>query len=545
MTTTSRIGRTRKRQRGVAIVWFMISLTALLGLAAMTVDVGLWYHEKAIAKMAADSAALAGAWCESGAACQWTSGTTITAYQLASDYASVNGASMPSSTDLTPDYKGNGNWVNAVVEVPMHTVFAGIFGLDTSGEYITASATADYIGGDLKFYNSSNGLGVSSAYNYSVFGPMAYHDYGDEWSVKYLDSGTVNANYQASGYKGYYFDLDINSNYVSKYGSKFQVELFDPSCYDSGSGQQIDEIRTQNTAITSYTEATDITTTWFTVQYQNSTTGGQWLTATSTNSSAPAQVAYTGQSYAHLQWVDDPNMEIDTSSYPSDTTFRVNATSTDPNITDPWNVNMDGSSENGFNLRAGPPEPSKDIQTPSGDSDNGGTQVNIVSMGQTAAALQTTTGQAAEESAWASAYNTDGIGIAADGNMQLNINNANNNSSTTTAVPLDFGAIPATVDGVNVLGGTFTVTRFDTDVGATALTYEDAGSTPANLQIANGGIKNSDNDDTVYQDTFTVNTAGEITGTYTGGSSDTSDWSAAYAGFPGQIALVGESGLSY
>jgi hypothetical protein len=497
-----------------------------MGLAAMAVDVGVWYHEKALAKKAADAAALAAAWCYSGNTCAWN-GATSTAQTVANNYAADNGAL--SDVKLSYPYAGHGNWVNAYVKVPMKSVFAPVFGFSATGKYVTASATADFTSNKRDFPSGKSGLGVSAAYNYSVFGPMAYHSYGDEWGTKYLNNGTINPNYATGGGRfGYYFDLNINANYQSTYGSKFQVELFDPSCYVTSSGQQVDEIRPQNPSIPGYEETTETTTTWFTVQYLDQSTG-QWTDATAVNGNT-AQVSFSGESWPHLQWVDSANMQIDMSQYPANTSFRVNVTSTDPSIADPVNANLNGSSENGFNLRAGPLEPAGDLQNQDGSN-------NIVTMGQNTTA---TSGQAAEESAWSIAYGTNGISVAASGNMQLNINNANNGSNTISAVPLDLGNIPA-----DALGGTFTVTRFDTDVGATSLYYYDNGATPSNLKIANGSLANSKGDDTEYQDSFTVTQAGEITATYTGGTADTSDWSIAYSGFPGRISLVGQQGLSY
>jgi hypothetical protein len=339
------------------------------------------------------------------------------------------------------------------------------------------------------------------------------------YSTKFMNDGSANSQYASSGRYGWYFNLNIPSGYQSTYGNKFQVELFDPSCYDSGTGLQVDEIR--DPAV-STGQTTNITTTWYTVQYLNSTTNGQWLNATATNGNM-ARVSFTGETWAHLQWVNNPNMQIDLSSFPSGTSFRLNATSTDPTVADPVNTTLNGSSENGFNLRVGPPESSGNYTLQS-DGVN-----KVVTMGQN---TSTSTGQDAEEHAWATAYGgSSGIQTAASGRMQLNINNTN-------SVPLNFGSIPS-----NALGGTFTVTRFDTDVGYTSLDYYDNNTHVTSA--SNNLVMGSHGDDVLSQDTFTVNQAGAITATYVGGASDTSDWSLAYNGFPGRIALVGQSGLSY
>ena len=57
------MGRLRRvhGERGVFLVWFTLLFTALLGMAALAVDVGFWYADKRKAQDAADASALAGA----------------------------------------------------------------------------------------------------------------------------------------------------------------------------------------------------------------------------------------------------------------------------------------------------------------------------------------------------------------------------------------------------------------------------------------------------------------------------------------------------
>jgi Putative Flp pilus-assembly TadE/G-like len=91
----------RKDERGQAIVLMTISLVVILGMAALVIDVGNWYHTKRRLQGTADAAALAGA--------QKLPNDPSGAQAMALDYANRNGGDVAganivvSSTELPND----------------------------------------------------------------------------------------------------------------------------------------------------------------------------------------------------------------------------------------------------------------------------------------------------------------------------------------------------------------------------------------------------------------------------------------------------------
>jgi hypothetical protein len=79
-----------REQRGQAMVLTVLFITALLGMAALVLDVGHWYRTKRDLQAVADSAALAGA--------QALPGNTGLAASLAQQYATKNGGPVPTVT---------------------------------------------------------------------------------------------------------------------------------------------------------------------------------------------------------------------------------------------------------------------------------------------------------------------------------------------------------------------------------------------------------------------------------------------------------------
>src|SRR2546428_14012094 len=78
----SGMSRTRN-ERGQVVVLTVIALTVLLGMSALVLDVGAWFHSKRQLQATADASALAGA--------QMLPDTPGTAISTALDYANKNG----------------------------------------------------------------------------------------------------------------------------------------------------------------------------------------------------------------------------------------------------------------------------------------------------------------------------------------------------------------------------------------------------------------------------------------------------------------------
>lgn len=120
-------------QSGQAILMTVLFLTVLVGVAALTVDVGSWYREQRQAQATADSAALAGA--------QVLPSDTAQAQTLAADYAASNGGGVQDIT-LRSDFEPNDTVVVRVrKDVP--SFFANIFSIDHATVAATAAARAD------------------------------------------------------------------------------------------------------------------------------------------------------------------------------------------------------------------------------------------------------------------------------------------------------------------------------------------------------------------------------------------------------------------
>jgi len=90
--------RLRARLRdesGQVLVFVAVILVGIVGMAALVVDVGSWYHAQRKLQTAADAAALAGA--------QHLPTQTVTARNKALEYAGLNYAGIPAPTVTFPD----------------------------------------------------------------------------------------------------------------------------------------------------------------------------------------------------------------------------------------------------------------------------------------------------------------------------------------------------------------------------------------------------------------------------------------------------------
>jgi Flp pilus assembly protein TadG len=132
----------RRDERGQSIVYVVVFMTVLLGMAAAVLDVGFWYREHRSAQATADAAALGGA--------QALPDNPGQAQGQAIDYADKNGGGLPpqnvtfSSTNYTNDT------INVLVHRTAPGFFAKIFGIDSVAVNAKASARA-FIPGETKY----------------------------------------------------------------------------------------------------------------------------------------------------------------------------------------------------------------------------------------------------------------------------------------------------------------------------------------------------------------------------------------------------------
>jgi Flp pilus assembly protein TadG len=128
--------RARRDERGQAMVLTVFFAMALLGMAALVLDVGAWFRAHRNLQATADAAALAGA--------QALPTDTGQASALASQYAGKNQSGL---AGMTVDFSSNitaNDTIKVHVQKPAEGFFSKVFGIDTVNE--GASATARVAG---------------------------------------------------------------------------------------------------------------------------------------------------------------------------------------------------------------------------------------------------------------------------------------------------------------------------------------------------------------------------------------------------------------
>ncbi|MDF2440064.1 MAG: hypothetical protein JWN98_1048 [Abditibacteriota bacterium] len=449
----------RSRRGGLVMIYVALGLVVFLSIAGYAVDMNLLYMRKARVQRAADAAALAGAWMLANLY------SKDQAFAKSQEYATSNGyQNGPAGTTVTTTYPvagGPPNYYRVSISRPERTFFAGIMGINSV--QVAATSTAVYltlapmnIVGGTTNYGSQTGPTTLS-----VFGPAGFYPHGDPYGVKELANGDPNPLYTGRGY-----DFDIN---VPETMTATDVEIFDPECYNAGgvaspaTGTRFDEYWRSDGSTGS---ASHHTTTQYTLYADNGTPNNP------NDDTQISRKTFGNASGTDLTW--DKTFSLDRSAYVGQN-FRLNVTATS------------GSSENGFNLRAGPPR-----ATPSTPFDP-----------------------------------NNGTSITAQGRLPMNFNK--NGSSAIT-----LGYVPAEAAGSQLL-----IRKFDTDVGSQSVTYT-CDSLPGKSFpgiLAGNGVFTTD----------TISLPEDYTGgnwlaTYQAGIQDTSQWEMSYTGSgpgrPGGVKLV-------
>jgi hypothetical protein len=124
---------TARNERGQAVVLTVLAMVVLLGMAALVLDVGAWFHEKRQLQATADAAALAGA--------QALPERPSDATNLALSYAGKNGGGGVTAGDITISTSKYGN---DTIRVNTHKTDPGFFSrvLGIKTVNVKASATA-------------------------------------------------------------------------------------------------------------------------------------------------------------------------------------------------------------------------------------------------------------------------------------------------------------------------------------------------------------------------------------------------------------------
>ncbi len=114
-----------RRESGQTLILFVLALSVLMGMVAMTVDVGLILHERRSLQNSADAAALAGA--------QELDNSPAAAIAMAQQYAVANGVDLtdPEYTFVaTTPYQGDPDLIEVQVSRQKGFIFGRVLGLD-------------------------------------------------------------------------------------------------------------------------------------------------------------------------------------------------------------------------------------------------------------------------------------------------------------------------------------------------------------------------------------------------------------------------------
>jgi hypothetical protein len=122
----------RKSENGQAIVLMALSLVVIMGMAALVVDVGSWYHTRRHLQGTADAAALAGA--------QLLPADSSGAQSMALDYANKNGGNVLGADITVTSTVSANDTISVQAKKTDSGVFSGILGIGSSD--ISARAKA-------------------------------------------------------------------------------------------------------------------------------------------------------------------------------------------------------------------------------------------------------------------------------------------------------------------------------------------------------------------------------------------------------------------
>ncbi len=317
------------QEKGQSLTLYLAMLGVILGAAALAFDLSRAYSLKARMQHAADAAALAAA---------WELPYKQLAGAVAQDYAARNGfahgvGDVAVNSFVHPTVS---NWY--VVEITNQTVhfLAPIIGKRRAT--VTVSSTAEYNTFVPMDINGGGEYGANGIMTLSVFGPYAYYTYGDPYSAKWLNNGSANPEYKSGGYN---FSINVPSDYYSRNGTNtVKVEIFDPDTYNNGGddaypGVRVDEIR--SAPPNPHPQPSNRRNTTVYSLYAPDDTPNDY-----SDDVLIASAEYGPDvSWTDMKWVSPSGFSVNINDYGTGN-YRLNVTS------------ANGSSENGFNLRAGP-----------------------------------------------------------------------------------------------------------------------------------------------------------------------------------------------
>jgi Flp pilus assembly protein TadG len=301
------------REGGFTLVFFALAIVALMGIAALVVDLGYWYLHADRIQRAADSAALAGV--------VYMPGDPNQATTIADNVATSNGFTSGVSviTDQTDPSLTSHQLKVSITDTSVATFFARVFGIDKISETRTSiaqyqppvplgSAENSFGTGDLPVgtdptsdaptniwaavngycTSKENGDEILSAFD-ATFTGSSYDCPASAADTK-TPHATANYEYNATGYL---YDIETPVQTPGLVSSEITVAAYDPSYNPggcAGGGETPDNsIGQSGTAITTtfslYSEPTPTNTplainllSTYTAGTNDSASCGQWVT---------------------------------------------------------------------------------------------------------------------------------------------------------------------------------------------------------------------------------------------------------------------------
>jgi hypothetical protein len=459
------------RRSGIAFIYVALGMTVFLGIAAIVVDLGYAYTRRGEAQKAADSAAMAGA-----AELAFGKGEADkAARKYAAFYhyeAGKNGAFVETSQPSPTQFKVR-------LGKPEPIFFAGALGFTPRNVVATAVATYNSPAA-LSFKNNGNLDSIYAAfesvgpYGWGPIPPPPGKDggasRGDRYSIQYCNDGvTPNPAYDSNGLQ---FALDVPATYAS---GQLAVEIFDPDSKGSYDEEQTGPSMSKSPS------GNRLNKTDYSIIYTDPNTGLESVVTNVVYDPAQADYARNNGKWAQDLIVDlAANPQYKT---PGSLKLRVKS--------------LDGSSENGFYIRTGPPHPP-------GMSD----------------------------AEWQAAYGPDsgnnGSGFSAIGHVALNF-------FKTGTARIDLGYVPA-----SVAGSAITITRYDIEPGGKTILYKTDTATAGLSGNQQAGTPTGDGVELSDTIPLPANYAGGNWWVdYTAGKNDSSSWDISYPGSTrGSIRLI-------
>jgi Flp pilus assembly protein TadG len=360
MFTSRSNSRSRRlaHQRGIALIWMVMSLSGMVLMSALVMDMGWLYDRRENLQESVDAAALAGDWALSQGYTDTAANTVATNVLTANGYTTQKAGTSGPTYTLTPHSNSTTNNFAVSLTNPEPLFFG--YTISTTGQTnLTASATANYlsefgIGYSPAFY----GEALSNPFVLCSYGPDQGDTRGDAVNTRWTDDTgeypktpnplNYNAQTQLPVDAGETYVIQPVTNYAALNpigDSKMSVQIYDPqTSVSSSDAHPLDQYVAADGSTPSGGTSDTPNETWiYTLSVENT------LTAVTTQIAS----ATYGETQTNLEgmWVTPPSFTVDLSSYDlANTTFFLNVKTGNAYVAGQVNA-LD---KNGYQLRAGP-----------------------------------------------------------------------------------------------------------------------------------------------------------------------------------------------